>query len=585
MADQETKDAIQSTALAVVEQQQTIVGGALVGASGSAVLAENTDSQSQILEQIRDIQIQTLRATRDVVNTMKDMFALDKLQDRRAREDATELEKEKDKPLLAGPDEGGDIDPQEADKKAGGIFAFLGGLPGAGLFKKMFAPIMAFFGKGGLLVKLFGKFGPLGALILGFTLLYKYSDEIAAALAPALDKIKVLFDKLQPAIDVLMQIGDFLMKGIIKGIGEVITFLIGTVEKFIDGITKIFEGDIMGGLNDIFEGIVRTILAVPLTIINFLKPLFLDIIDYIAEPWNNMVTNVNQYISDTFTAIKDYFVELKDNIVGFFVDAYETVKTTITNAIQGAFDFIADIFNSISDFMSESYTKAKNFVTQLPDKILTFISNMFSPIIDFFNSIGNRIKMTINGVIDALPLPGFVKDKIKFDVEPSQDQMDAETDKFEKLEAPQTDDNTINAGTSFKLEKGVLQEPGGDGPALYPELESASRVSNILNTATGTEDFSPISTDKGFLVGKADQMIMPEGVTKLEEIESAGNQKNMSDIESVGNTGETIIVNNNDYSQQNQSVANQTDVHSGKLDTGIDSYFDRVAMNARGYGF
>lgn len=585
MADQETKDAIQSTALAVVEQQQTIVGGALVGASGSAVLAENTDSQSQILEQIRDIQIQTLRATRDVVNTMKDMFALDKLQDRRAREDATELEKEKDKPLLAGPDEGGDIDPQEADKKAGGIFAFLGGLPGAGLFKKMFAPIMAFFGKGGLLVKLFGKFGPLGALILGFTLLYKYSDEIAAALAPALDKIKVLFDKLQPAIDVLMQIGDFLMKGIIKGIGEVITFLIGTVEKFIDGITKIFEGDIMGGLNDIFEGIVRTILAVPLTIINFLKPLFLDIIDYIAEPWNNMVTNVNQYISDTFTAIKDYFVELKDNIVGFFVDAYETVKTTITNAIQGAFDFIADIFNSISDFMSESYTKAKNFVTQLPDKILTFISNMFSPIIDFFNNIGNRIKMTINGVIDALPLPGFVKDKIKFDVEPSQDQMDAETDKFEKLEAPQTDDNTINAGTSFKLEKGVLQEPGGDGPALYPELESASRVSNILNTATGTEDFSPISTDKGFLVGKADQMIMPEGVTKLEEIESAGNQKNMSDIESVGNTGETIIVNNNDYSQQNQSVANQTDVHSGKLDTGIDSYFDRVAMNARGYGF
>ena len=200
MADQETKDAIQSTALAVVEQQQTIVGGALVGASGSAVLAENTDSQSQILEQIRDIQIQTLRATRDVVNTMKDMFALDKLQDRRAREDATELEKEKDKPLLAGPDEGGDIDPQEADKKAGGIFAFLGGLPGAGLFKKMFAPIMAFFGKGGLLVKLFGKFGPLGALILGFTLLYKYSDEMAAALAPALDKIKVLFEKLQPIL-------------------------------------------------------------------------------------------------------------------------------------------------------------------------------------------------------------------------------------------------------------------------------------------------------------------------------------------------------------------------------------------------
>ena len=220
--------------------------------------------------------------------------------------------------------------------------------------------------------------------------------------------------------------------------------------------------------------------------------------------------------------------------------------------------------------MSESYTKAKNFVTSLPDKIMTFISNMFSPIIDFFNNIGNRIKTTINGVIDALPLPGFVKDKIKFNVEPSQDKMDAETEKFEKLEAPQTDDNTINAGTSFKLEKGVLQEPGGDGPALYPELESASRVSNILNTATATEDFSPISTDKGFLVGKADQMIMPEGVTKLEEIESAGNQKNMSDMQSESGKGETIIVNKGGDTNTAQ-VSNQSNNYSGKLDTGVDS--------------
>jgi len=256
------------------------------------------------------------------------------------------------------------------------------------------------------------------------------------------------------------------MKGIIEGIGEAITFLLGTVELFIDGITKIFEGDVMGGLNDIFEGIVRTILAVPLTIINFLKPLFLDIIDYIAEPWNNMVTNVNQYISDTFTAISDYFVELKDNIVGFFVDAYNTVKTTITDAVQGAFNFISDIFNSISDFMSSAYTKAKNFVTSLPDRILGFISNMFSPIIDFFNAIGNRIKTTINGVIDALPLPNFVKDKIKFDVEPSQDQLDKQTDgSFEKLEAPKVDEDGI------KLDKSLFDDIDKHKDAIQEYME------------------------------------------------------------------------------------------------------------------
>ena len=264
----------ESTALSIVETQQNIVGSAMVGAAGTGVLAEApTDSTTQILEQIRDIQVKTLRGISDIGKTMREIFDLDKLQDRRAKEDQTELDKEKLTPDGTGADVGGQVSPQDADKASGGIFGFFGALPGAGMIKKLFAPILAFFGKGGLLVKLFGRFGPLGALILGFTLIYKYSDEISKALAPALDKIKVLFDKLQPAIDVLMQIGDFLMKGIIEGIGEAISFLLGTVEKFIDGITKIFEGDIMGGLNDIFEGIVRTILAVPLTIINFLPPI------------------------------------------------------------------------------------------------------------------------------------------------------------------------------------------------------------------------------------------------------------------------------------------------------------------------
>ena len=575
----------ESTALSIVETQQDIVGSAMVGAAGTGVLAEApTDSTTQILEQIRDIQVKTLRGISDIGKTMREIFDLDKLQDRRAKEDQTELDKEKLTPDGTGADVGGQVSPQDADKASGGIFGFFGALPGAGMIKKLFAPILAFFGKGGLLVKLFGRFGPLGALILGFTLIYKYSDEISKALAPALDKIKVLFDKLQPAIDVLMQIGDFLMKGIIEGIGEAISFLLGTVEKFIDGITKIFEGDIMGGLNDIFEGIVRTILAVPLTIINFLKPLFLDIIDYIAEPWNNMVTNVNQYISDTFTAIKDYFVELKDKIVGFFVEAYETVKTTITDAVQGAFNFIADIFNSISDFMSSAYTKAKNFVTSLPDKILGFIANMFSPIIDFFNAIGNRIKTTINGVIESLPLPGFVKDKIKFDVEPTQDQLDEETNKsFEKLEAPDVGNVSLDDAYFAAIDKNkdaimkFMEETGTrldlKGSRFHTENrgEPTLRFEESDGTAT-------IFSAKSFDDGPSDEIKIVKGyqASKIAASESATmNEDDLYD-EGMNNNG-SIMYTTNNYNTNNSSVANQTDVHSGSLDTGIDTYHDKLA--------
>ena len=55
---------------------------------------------------------------------------------------------------------------------------------------KTICAYIRFFGRGGFLVKVFGRFGPLGVLITGFLLLKYYADDIAKALAPALDKLK-----------------------------------------------------------------------------------------------------------------------------------------------------------------------------------------------------------------------------------------------------------------------------------------------------------------------------------------------------------------------------------------------------------
>ena len=40
-----------------------------------------------------------------------------------------------------------------------------------------------------------------------------------------------------------------------------------------------------------------------------------------------------------------------------------------------------------------------------------------------------------------------------------------------------------------------------------------------------------------------------------------------------------MVVNNNNYNTSNSSVNSQTDVHSGKLDTGIDTYFEKNATS------
>lgn len=576
------------TALAVVEAQQNIIGNAMIGATDTAMIVEPVERTTELLERLTQINMLMLKNLNEIFGTLRETLGLDKLQDRRAKEDQTELEKENLSGDVGGV--GGNINSQEADKPSGGMFGFLGLIPSTGIFKKMFAPIVAFLGKGGLLVKLFGRFGPLGALILGFTLLYKYSDEISKALAPALEKIKDLFVKLKPAIDVLKQIGDFLMQGIIKGIGEAITFLIGTVEKFIDGITKIFEGDIMGGLNDIFEGIIRTILTVPLTIINFLKPLFLDIIDYISEPWNNMVTNVNQYISDTFIAISNYFIELKDKFVGFFVEAYNTVKQTITDTINGAFTFIGNIFTTIGNFFSDSFNMVKDFVTGLPGRIVGFVKNMFSPIIDFFLNIGNTIKKAVNGVIESLPLPDFVKRKIKFNIAPTEaelkeaESLTGDAKVAEKIASDQREGiEKIGGDNVFK--DGVLQQNGKNlevfslGFAESIAEEMGEQVKVAMNKKTGkyviVKNDMKLAEREGTTVQSQDldmtDIIGQGGIDTNIKIPSTSIPDLAND-----NQGAVTVVNNN-YNTNNSSVANQTDVHSGALDTGIDTYHDKLA--------
>ena len=218
MADQETKDAIQSTALAVVEQQQSIVGGALVGSAGAGVLAEGSQSQFDILEQIRDLQTRAVRGISEVATKLGQMLSFDKDEARREREDATELAKEKRDGDNMGPGggEAGDIDPNPEVESKFGALAKLGGflmaIPGVAFITKLFAPILRFFGPKGMLVKVFGRFGPLGVLITGFLLLRHYADDIAKALAPALDKLKELIPKLQPVIDFFKRVGDFLIK-------------------------------------------------------------------------------------------------------------------------------------------------------------------------------------------------------------------------------------------------------------------------------------------------------------------------------------------------------------------------------------
>ena len=582
MADQ---DIIQTTALAVVEQQQKIVGSALVGSAGAGALAGG-DSQSQfdILEQIRDLQMKSFRGIQEVVKKLSDMLSFDENLANRTKEDANELAKESksNQGLVSDGDSGGGGDEKEGEEKAKGLAAlsgFFAGLPGVAAIGKLLTPITAFFGKSGMLFKLFGRFGPLGAIILGFTILYKYSDEITKALAPALDKIKELVVKLQPAIDVLMAIGDFLIKGIIEGIGQAISFVIGTVETFIDGFTKLFSGDIIGGLSDIFEGIVRAILTVPLMIVNFLTPLFKNIVGLMAEPWDNMVNSIHTFFGNLFTSIGEMFMNVYNNV--------------------------------------------KDFVTSLPDRFIGFVTNMFAPIIDFFAGIGDRIKTAVNGIIDSLPLPKFVKDKMKFETEATKaaDERIDETgvkgkyvdDSITGMQRERMTGGGATMGEGFAEAQG---EKYGTAKITQSGTAGYDSAAGILTPKQMTELNSLKTTDEQMAYLKSldeEEQKRREMILSLRDKKIAFDKQNADYIKKYkvdepefmspddqmlqdskfqrqakiqassikpSDNKQTPIIINKGGDTNNASVQTKSETYTGPLETGIDPYFDRASYNS-----
>jgi len=580
MADQ---DIIQTTALAVVEQQQKIVGSALVGSAGAGALAGG-DSQGQfdILEQIRELQLKSFRGIKEVVTKLSEMLAFDENVASRTKEDANELAKENQGKLSgSGSDVGDGGDEKEGEEKAKGLAAlsgFFAGLPGVAAIGKLLTPITAFFGKSGMLFKLFGRFGPLGAIILGFTILYKYSDEIMKALAPALDKIKELVVKLQPVIDVLMAIGDFLIKGIIEGIGQAISFVIGTVETFIDGFTKLFSGDIIGGLSDIFEGIVRAILTVPLMIVNFLTPLFKNIVGLMAEPWDNMVNSIHTFFGNLFTSIGEMFMNVYNNV--------------------------------------------KDFVTSLPDRFIGFVTNMFAPIIDFFAGIGDRIKTAVNGIIDSLPLPKFVKDKMKFETEATKaaDERIDETgvkgkyvdDSITGMQRERMTGGGATMNEAFAEAKGEkygsakISKSGTSGydsasgimtPAEFSEynkLDTNGQMDYLKNLDAKEQErrrmIDKLKNEKITFDNKnkdyidkyktaPDEMMSPDDRMLQDDKFQRQAKIQASSIKPSDNKQTPIIIQKGGDTN-NATVQQKSETYTGPLDTGIDPYFDRASYNS-----
>lgn len=570
-----------SGAIKIIQSQQQLVGGAIAGSAG-AVGGNGANPDIDVLKEIKELAFKSFKKTTQIAKTLADSLAFEKNQTRRKNDQSAELSKESGG---GGGAVGGFIGPEQPENKKGGLqgigFAlgaavaplmnFIGkiGMLFKGLFaSKIFSPLAKLFSKGGSFFRFLGPLGPIGLIAGGLFLLFKYSDEIIKALTPAIDKIKKMAQDSAPMIEAFKNGFDWLFKNIIGGIGRVIEGIIDIIGPLITGLGKIVTGDIMGGLKDLGQSLLNLVTLPTKLLLEFFDPA-IQVIKQIGESLLSFITGIPEYISTAFT-------------------------------------------NMISEMKT-------NFANNT-DAIKSSIMGIFAPISDFFSALGDRVKTIINSLIEKLPLPDFVKKKLKLETKATQELGETVNEtgvKNKYADAsvnPMSRDRAYDGGATmneaFAESKGEkygtanITKSGTSGydnasgimtPAEFSEynkLDTNGQMDYLKSLDSNEQErrrmIDKLSKDKlefdkknkdyiakyktapDEMVSPDDQMLRDDKIQRQTKDQAKGL---VSDNKS-GN--QTVIVNNSPTTVTSQNDVKKADMYSGSISTSSgDNYFDK----------
>jgi len=557
-ADKVVKGNKEATAQGVVQALQQNTGNSLVGMAAAAptigVAQPREDgttpdnaweamiaSVDSVYDKVGDglllVKDAILDTSKNIVDTIAttigSLLGFEKEQARIDKEARTEIEKEK-------PDGGDDLDGKKKESlnpdleelaKEGGMAGWIaaGALSIQALLNKViFAPFKRWFGTGskfaklmaglGPLGKMLGRFGPLGLLITGLSLIIKYSDELIKALSPVIDAIKVVIKELKPVFDVLLFIGDLIIKTGIGALGAAleisfgtlaagITALMDTIESIVKIVKGIFTGD--GELiKEGFEGI---------------KTAWTEWFNNVISVVSNALTELGNTLGEIF-GIEDFNEKMKEKFVDVFSPIFASVEGIIKN--------ITSIFSG-EDVLKNLGELAFN----LNDVIMWPINQAIILIGNMFGWDG-----TYNG--EPFTVQQWASDKISEIWEKIKSFFSFDLPELPKFEMP-------SFGEIFNGMLGaLLPEPDGGWFArqfyrLFPDLKEIA--SGAVSTTNLSKSYSQITEGSDTTIDKT----------------VATNVKNMEGGQTITNSYN--VVNNNSGNMQNNTSASTNTINATNL--------------------
>ena len=247
-------------------------------------------------------------------------------------------------------------------------------------FKTTIMPVFGIF-KG-----LLGKAALFGLLLTFALNLDKFGKDLQPIITKIFDGLKAAFQSIKEDIFPVIE-------NIIKFFGEAFT----AVQNVLKGL---FEGDGSAFLS----GIKAILIDLPIRFVSIIGDAFFSLVDAVLN-FFGIESQMVQDIKMAFRTLPEAVSKAVDSFVNFF-----------TETIPGYFnDMILTISTGFNNFVNSVKTAFNNAINFVVDGV----TNIISSIGNFISGIGDRIKTFINSAIDALPLPNFIKDKLKLDTKAS----------------------------------------------------------------------------------------------------------------------------------------------------------------------
>ena len=269
-----------------------------------------------------------------------------------------------------------------------------------------------------------------------------------------------------------------------------------------DAFSKIFSGDILGGLMDLICGIGsfigKQINAIMTAIYNIIASIFgLEKTDSVFGSikgfFNNIYTRVKTFFSDMYTGFKNF---LLGPIAKFFepltcaiMDVWDSVKAIFSG--EDIMKNLAKLAGALLDIVYAPVNLAINFIRKIfgfggedggdtePFRISKFIGDILRKVIEFFRGIFDfdikgAVKKLIPGVLFEAPVVGGLLKKVfGMGDENKEEQVELESDSVTKAKIEeQRKKGNIGDIT------GMVDEYGGTAGNVYIEI-APSEIAKI----------------------------------------------------------------------------------------------------------